>query len=78
VREFKVIKKKGYKYELEVVTNYTDGKTKIVEVTEMRMEEFVNSVYHWETIEADKKTKRAEERFAEIEASKNSTTLPSL
>jgi hypothetical protein len=42
------------------------------------MEEFVNSVYHWETIEADKKTKRAEERFAEIEASKNSTTLPSL
>jgi hypothetical protein len=78
VREFKVIKKKGYKYELEVVTNYTDGKTKTVEVTEMRMEEFVDSVYHWETIEADKKTKRAEERFAEIEASKNSTTLPSL
>jgi type II secretory pathway pseudopilin PulG len=78
VREFKVIKKKGYKYELEVVTNWTDGKTKSVEVTEMRMQEFVDSVYYWETVDADKRTKRAEERLAEIEASKNSTTLPTL
>lgn len=78
VTEFKVLGKKGYKYTLETRVFHRPEMLNEIQVTEMRMQEFVDSVYHWETVEADKKTKRAEERLEEIIASEKSTTLPTL
>ena len=78
VVEFKVIRKKGYKYVLEIKNHYNPEVANEVEVTDMRFQEFVNNVYQWENVEADKKTKRAEERYEEYLSHKQSTTLPTI
>lgn len=78
VIEFKVIGKKGYKYVLETRTHSRPEMVNEVEVTPMRFQEFIDNVYLWETREADAKTKRAEERYAEFVSRKESTTLPTI
>jgi len=68
VKAYKIIGKRGIKHAIEVTTTY--DRVKVFEVSAMRLEEFIDRVYAWETKTADQMTKRAEEKEAQYKKNK--------
>ena len=64
VREFKVNKKIGYKYDITVVDH--SDRTRNYQVTEKQFGEFIDHVVKWENTGAQQKTEKAVTRFNEI------------
>jgi hypothetical protein len=62
VNGFKVLSKKGNKYNIEV---NRDGRMYTYDVLEKKFDSFVDDVASWENVQADKRKIEAEERFAE-------------
>ena len=62
VNGFKVLGKKGNKYNIEV---NREGRMHVYDVLEKKFDSFVNDVVEWENIKADKRRIETEERFAE-------------
>mgnify|MGYP006281632913 CR=1 FL=1 len=65
-KAYKIIGKRGIKHAIEITDVHNRLRT--YEVTAMRLKDFIDEVYLWETKKADESTKRAEEKEADYKA----------